>query len=140
MTLSRIRATAARSRAAFSRPAACRFSVRMSKAALDTAAPCRVGIINVAASNTPGRSGTVLRAAGFAGNVKVHVDAYGCTQNFGEARQMSQLLLRQGHDVLAAETDADAHLLVTCAVIERTELDMVKRMRALAATGKPLVV
>ena len=72
--------------------------------------------------------------------MKLHVEAYGCTQNLGEARQMSQLLLRQGHDVLAAETDADAHLLVTCAVIERTELDMVKRMRALAATGKPLVV
>jgi len=72
--------------------------------------------------------------------VKVHVEAYGCTQNLGEARQMSELLLREGHDVLAAESDADAHLLVTCAVIERTERDMVKRMRALAATGKPLVV
>ena len=53
---------------------------------------------------------------------------------------MSELLLRNGHDVLAAESEADAHLLVTCAVVERTERDMVKRMRALAATGKPLVV
>jgi len=53
---------------------------------------------------------------------------------------MQSLLLRQGHDVLAAESDADAHLLVTCTVIERTERDMVRRIRALAATGKPLVV
>ncbi len=72
--------------------------------------------------------------------MRIHVEAYGCTQNAGESRQMQQLLLRQGHDVLAGETDADAHLLVTCAVIERTERDMVRRMRALAATGKPIVV
>jgi len=72
--------------------------------------------------------------------VRIHVEAYGCTQNVGEARLMSELLLREGHDVLAAESEADAHLLVTCTVIERTERDMVKRMRALAATGRPLVV
>jgi len=53
---------------------------------------------------------------------------------------MSQLLLREGHDVLAAEAKADAHVLVTCAVIEATERAMLKRMQALAATGKPLVV
>ena len=72
--------------------------------------------------------------------MKVHVEAYGCTQNLGEARLMQGLLLREGHDVLADESDADAHLLVTCAVVERTEIDMLQRMRALAATGKPLVV
>ena len=72
--------------------------------------------------------------------MKVHVEAYGCTQNLGEARLMQDLLLRKGHDVSAAEADADAHLLVTCTVIERTERDMAKRIRALAATGKPLVV
>ena len=53
---------------------------------------------------------------------------------------MQEALLRGGHDVLAAEGEADAHLLVTCTVIDRTERDMVKRMRSLAATGKPLVV
>ena len=72
--------------------------------------------------------------------MRIHVEAYGCTQNLGEARLMSELLLREGHDVLAAESDADAHLLVTCTVIETTQRAMVKRMRALAATGKPLVV
>jgi len=41
---------------------------------------------------------------------------------------------------LAPEAEADAHLLVTCTVVERTERDMVKRIRALAASGKPLVV
>ena len=39
--------------------------------------------------------------------MRVHVEAYGCTQNVGEARMMSQLLLREGHDVLAAEAKAD---------------------------------
>ncbi len=72
--------------------------------------------------------------------MRIHIEAYGCTQNIGEARLMSELLLRQGHEVLASEQEADAHLLVTCTVIETTQRTMVKRMRALAATGKPLVV
>ena len=72
--------------------------------------------------------------------MKVHLEAYGCTQSLGESRLMAELLLRGGHDVSAPASEADAHLLVTCTVIERTERDMVKRMWALAATGKPLVV
>ena len=72
--------------------------------------------------------------------MRVHVEAYGCTQNLGEARLIQEALLREGHDVMAAESEADAHLLVTCTVIDRTERDMVKRMRSLAATGKLLVV
>lgn len=72
--------------------------------------------------------------------MRIHVEAFGCTQNVGESRLMSEALVRRGHDVLVAESEADAHLLVTCTVVERTERDMVKRVRALAATGKPLVV
>ncbi|TLZ49745.1 MAG: tRNA (N(6)-L-threonylcarbamoyladenosine(37)-C(2))-methylthiotransferase, partial [Methanobacteriota archaeon] len=140
MTLSWSLATAARSLAAFSRPRACALSARMSRAGF-TPVRCRAGSINVAASVPRARTnGTLLCGVGVRGPVKVHVEAYGCTQNQGEARLMQALLLREGHDVLAGESDADAHLLVTCTVVERTERDMVARMRALAATGKPLVV
>ncbi len=68
------------------------------------------------------------------------MEAYGCTQNYGEARLMQEALAGQGHDLTASEGDADAHVLVTCTVIEATERKMVRRIRALAAHDKPLVV
>ncbi len=72
--------------------------------------------------------------------MKVYVEAYGCTQNAGEARLMQEALAAHGHAVTASEGEADAHVLVTCTVIEATERKMVRRMRELAALDKPLVV
>ena len=68
------------------------------------------------------------------------MEAYGCTQNYGEARLMQQALAGHGHVLTQSENEADAHVLVTCTVIEATERKMVRRMRDLAAHGKPLVV
>ncbi len=73
-------------------------------------------------------------------HVKVYVEAYGCTQNYGEARLMQELLAGRGHTITPSEEDADAHVLVTCTVIERTERKMVRRMHDLETHGKPLVV
>lgn len=72
--------------------------------------------------------------------VKVYVEAYGCTQNYGEARLMGEALAGRGHTITTSEEDADAHVLVTCTVIETTERKMVRRMSELAAHEKPLVV
>lgn len=72
--------------------------------------------------------------------VKIYVEAYGCTQNYGEARLMSEALAGQGHTITPSEDEADAHVLVTCTVIEKTERKMVRRMTELAAHDKPLVV
>jgi MiaB-like tRNA modifying enzyme len=72
--------------------------------------------------------------------VKVYVEAYGCTQNYGEARLMQEALAGKGHLLTSSESEADAHVLVTCTVIEATERKMVRRMRELAALEKPLVV
>jgi len=72
--------------------------------------------------------------------VRVYFEAYGCTQNYGEARLMSEAVRRQGHAIAAREDDADAYVLVTCTVIDHTERRMVKRIRALSSRGKPLVV
>ncbi len=68
------------------------------------------------------------------------MEAYGCTQNYGEARLMQEALAGRGHSLTLSETEADAHVLVTCTVIEATERKMVRRMRELAAWEKPLVV
>jgi MiaB-like tRNA modifying enzyme len=70
----------------------------------------------------------------------VYLESYGCTQNLGEARLMADSLRERGHRLAATESDADALVLVTCTVIGHTERRMVRRMRAMAAHGKPLVV
>ena len=87
-----------------------------------------------------GPLGKAFRRAAFPGNVKVYFEAYGCTQNYGEARLMQQAVTSRGHVIAATPGEADANVLVTCTVIETTERKMLRRMRALAAEGKPLVV
>ena len=72
--------------------------------------------------------------------VKVYVEAYGCTQNYGEARLMQEALAANGHTLTRSEAEADAHVLVTCTVIESTERRMVRRMKELASHDGPLVV
>ena len=72
--------------------------------------------------------------------MKVFIEAYGCTQSYGEARLMQEALAGHGHTITASEGDADAHVLVTCTVIETTERKMVRRMTELAAYDKPFVV
>ena len=72
--------------------------------------------------------------------MKVYLEAYGCTQNYGEARLMQEVLAARGHALTSSEEDADAHVLVTCTVVEATERRMARRMTALEAFGKPLVV
>jgi len=72
--------------------------------------------------------------------VRVHVEAYGCTLNKGEARMMAETLREDGHAIVTDVDSADANLLVTCTVIDATERRMVSRMKVLAGTGKPLIV
>src|SRR2546428_10900944 len=73
-------------------------------------------------------------------SVKVYVEAYGCTQNYGEARLMQEALRGSGHTITTEEANADAHVLVTCTVVETTERKMARRMTELAAYEKPFVV
>jgi len=72
--------------------------------------------------------------------VKVYIEAYGCTQNYGEARLMQEALAGHGHTITSSAAQADAHVLVTCTVIETTERKMVRRMSELAAHDRPFVV
>ena len=53
---------------------------------------------------------------------------------------MQEALAGSGHTITTSEGDADAHVLVTCTVIETTERKMARRMAELAAYDKPLVV
>lgn len=53
---------------------------------------------------------------------------------------MAGALVDRGHTVTRSEAEADAHVLVTCTVVETTERAMVRRMAELASFDKPLVV
>ncbi len=87
-----------------------------------------------------GPRGKAFRTRAFPSTVKVYLEAYGCTQNYGEARLMQQALVSRGHRIALTPAEADANVIVTCTVIETTERKMLRRMQALAADGKPLVV
>src|SRR3989442_919154 len=53
---------------------------------------------------------------------------------------MQEALLGSGHTITTEEADADAHVLVTCTVVETTERKMARRMEELAGYEKPFVV
>lgn len=60
--------------------------------------------------------------------------------NRGEARIMEDILKQRGHSIVDKLNHSDALVLVTCTVIETTELKMIKRLKAFSKTGKPVIV
>jgi len=71
---------------------------------------------------------------------KVYVEVYGCSANVADSEIASGLLGEAGHTPVASPEEADAHIVLTCIVKTPTELKMVKRLKKLAALGRPLVV
>ncbi|MGQ9587944.1 MAG: tRNA (N(6)-L-threonylcarbamoyladenosine(37)-C(2))-methylthiotransferase [Thermoplasmata archaeon] len=70
--------------------------------------------------------------------MKAYVEAYGCTLNFGEARELEDHLLSRGWELAGSPDACDLAVLVTCVVIETTERAMLKRIGEL--TGVPNLV
>ncbi len=60
--------------------------------------------------------------------------------NQGEARIMQDTLKKSGHSIVDDLDHSDALVLVTCTVIETTELKMMRRLKTFSKTGKPVVV
>jgi len=77
--------------------------------------------------------------------LRVLVEAYGCTMNRGEASRAAEMLDRMGH-LVYRENDAvpasemDAVIIFTCDVISSTERRMWKRMREISDSGASLHV
>jgi threonylcarbamoyladenosine tRNA methylthiotransferase CDKAL1 len=72
--------------------------------------------------------------------VRVCVETYGCTMNQGEGLELEQALFTLGFELVPACEDADIAVINTCAVIQATELKILKRMKELNQAGKDLVV
>ena len=70
--------------------------------------------------------------------MRAYVEAYGCTLNFGEARELEDTLLARGWELAEDHEGADMSVLVTCVVVGKTERAMLKRIRALS--GSPRLV
>ncbi len=71
--------------------------------------------------------------------MKAYVEAYGCALNFGESREIEDLLADNGWDIVHEPEGADLAVLVTCVVIETTEREMLKRVKQLSGS-KRLVI
>ena len=72
--------------------------------------------------------------------MKVHVESYGCSANIADAEMISGLLSQKGYKVLNNDPNSDLNVIVTCTVKDPTSNKMVKRIKALSSTGKPLII
>ncbi|UCG70548.1 MAG: tRNA (N(6)-L-threonylcarbamoyladenosine(37)-C(2))-methylthiotransferase [Thermoplasmata archaeon] len=60
--------------------------------------------------------------------------------NQGEAKILESILKEKGHSIVGDLEDSDVLVLVTCTVIETTELRMLKRLEEFTKTDKSIVV
>ncbi len=77
---------------------------------------------------------------GVKGLSRIYVEAYGCTANMADSEMVSGLLVEAGHVVVDDPGAAEASVVLTCTVKTPTERKVVKRIRQLYSTGRPLVV
>jgi MiaB-like tRNA modifying enzyme len=71
--------------------------------------------------------------------MKAYVEAYGCTLNFGESREIEDMLSAEGWELVEDQADADLAVLATCVVVEKTERAMMKRVRALSSVPRLVI-
>ena len=72
--------------------------------------------------------------------MKAYIEAHGCALNRGEALEFRSILKSAGWDMVSTPDSADLNVIATCAVIETTEKEMMKRVKHLSSIGKPLIV
>ena len=71
--------------------------------------------------------------------MRAYVEAYGCTLNFGEAREIEDLLAAKGWEICDSNDGCDLTVLATCVVIDTTERAMLKRIRELASSRRLII-
>lgn len=71
--------------------------------------------------------------------MKAYLEAYGCTLNFGESREMEDVLVDKGWEMVSDLEQSDLAVLVTCVVIETTERAMLKRVSELSKAPRLVI-
>jgi len=69
--------------------------------------------------------------------MKFYIETYGCTANLGNSQDLARALQEMGH-ISSSLDEADAVIVNTCAVTEKTERKIVRRLRLLQ--GERLIV
>lgn len=72
--------------------------------------------------------------------VKVYLEVYGCSANQGDASIMHGIIEKEGHEIVSEKKDADAFVLVTCTVIDKTQQRMINRINEMKKYGKKFIV
>ena len=72
--------------------------------------------------------------------MRYFVETYGCTMNFGEGRELSEVMASLGYEPAADAEEADVVVLNTCTVVETTEKRMLSRISELRKQGKKVIV
>ncbi len=72
--------------------------------------------------------------------MRAHIEAYGCALNRGEALEFESILRLSGWEIVDSPSDANLNVIATCAVIETTENEMIKRAKALSSLDRPLLI
>lgn len=62
---------------------------------------------------------------------RVYIETYGCRYNFGDSQKLSEILRQQGCSRAGNEHEADAVIVNTCTVVEKTERRMLRRLAQL---------
>lgn len=71
--------------------------------------------------------------------MRAHVEAYGCTLNFGEAKEIEELLSARGWEIVSDAGDSDLNVIATCVVVEKTERAMLSRLAELKDSPRLVV-
>lgn len=72
--------------------------------------------------------------------MRAYIESYGCALNRGEAMEFESALRASGWEISDSPEDSNLNMIATCAVIETTELEMIKRAKHLSSLGRPLIV
>jgi threonylcarbamoyladenosine tRNA methylthiotransferase CDKAL1 len=70
----------------------------------------------------------------------VYVGAYGCSANLADAEIVKGLLTNASYTLAATPKNADSYVVLTCIVKTPTERKVIKDLKRLESTGKPLVI
>ena len=68
------------------------------------------------------------------------IEAYGCSANVADSQAIAGALLANGFKIAELGEEHDLNIIVTCSVKDATEHKMMSRIKALSATGKPLII
>lgn len=65
--------------------------------------------------------------------MKAYIETYGCTANHSDSQRIEQMLRTGGYEIVEDDSAADLLVVNTCTVIERTELNVLRRLEELSA-------